>query len=81
MSAGLKQKTHKAFEMSVDGYRIVCVVHYDQKVNPYHLYLKWYDGGFHVKQVARYCNLVSVICHIKEWMVSNHIGYKDPFDT
>ena len=79
MAAQLKQKTQKVLDMGVDGYHIVCVVNHEQAVNPYHLYVKWYDGASHMKQVARYQNFVSVIEHIRTWMHNNHIGFKDVF--
>lgn len=78
MAAELKQKSHKVLDMSVDGYTLMCVVHYDQMANPYHLYVKWYDGATrYVKQLARYQNLVSIVDHIRTWMYNNHIGFKD----
>lgn len=79
MAAGLKQKTRKVLDISVEGYTLICVVHYDQMTNPYHLYMKWYDGGPHLKQVARYGNFISVVEHIRAWMHDNHIGFKDVF--
>lgn len=79
MAAGLKQKTRKVLDVSVDGFNLICVVHYDQTTNPYHLYVKWYDGGNKLKQVARYGNFISVIEHVRTWMHNNHIGFKDVF--
>lgn len=79
MAAGLKQKTRKVLDMGVDGYNLICVVHYEQMTNPYHLYVKWYDGQTHLKQVARYGNLISVVEHIRTWMHNNHIGFKETF--
>jgi hypothetical protein len=77
MAAVLKQKTHKVLDIEVEGFKVVCVVHYEQATNPFHLYVKWYDGGWKLKQVARYGNFISVIEHIRTWMHSNHIGFKD----
>jgi hypothetical protein len=79
MAAGLKQKTHKVFELEAEGYYLTCIVHYDQMTNPYHLYVSWYDGGKKLKQLARYGNLVSVIEHVRTWMHNNHIGFKGVF--
>ena len=59
MAAGLKQKTHKVLDIEVEGFKVVCVVHYEQATNPFHLYVKWYDGGWKLKQVARYQNFFS----------------------
>ena len=75
----MKQKTRKVLDMCVDGYNLICVVHYEQMTNPYHLYIKWYDVQTHLKQVARYGNLISVVDHIRTWMHNNHIGFKDVF--
>lgn len=79
MAAGLKQKTRKVLDMGIEGYNLICVVHYEQKVNPYHLYIKWYDGKTRLKQVARYGNFISVIEHIRQWMHKEHIGFEDVF--
>jgi len=77
MAAGLKQKTHKVLDIEVEGFNVVCVVHYEQMKDPYHLYVKWYDGAYHLKQVARYGNFISVVDHIRTWMHEKHIGFKD----
>ena len=79
MEARLKQKTRKVLDMDVDGYKLVCVVNYEQMKDPYHLYVKWYDGQTHLKQVARYGNFISVIEHIRTWMHNNNIGFVDVF--
>lgn len=79
MAASLKQKTQKVLDIGVEGYNLICIVNYEQMNNPYHLYLKWYDGGNHLKQLARYGNFISVIDHIRTWMHNNHIGFKDTF--
>ena len=79
MAAGLKIKTHKVLDISVEGYNLICIVNYEQMTNPYHLYVKWYDGKIRLKQVARYGNFISVIDHIRTWMHNNHIGFKDVF--
>ena len=81
MAAGLKQKTHKVLEMSVEGFKFICIVHYEQTTNPFHLYLKWYDGQTHMKQLARYGNFISVIEHIRNWMHAKHIGFDDGIQT
>lgn len=85
MNPGLERKTEKVLDMKVDGIRIYCVFHHDEKKNPYHLYCKWYeynsetDFGYHTKQVARYQNYISVIEHIRNYMHKAHVGFKDVF--
>lgn len=77
MAAGLKQKTHKVLDIEVEGFKVVRVVHYEQAINPFHLYVKWYDGGWKLKQVSRYQNFFSVVCAVKDWMQDRHIGFGD----
>lgn len=79
MSAGLKQKTHKVLDLEVEGYNFICIVHYEQMRNPYHLYVKWNDGQNRLKQVERYGNFISVVEHICMWMRRNNVGYKEWF--
>ena len=79
MTAGLKQKTHKVLDIEVEGFNLVGVVHYEQAQNPFHLYVKWYDGKTNLKQVARYQNFFSVVCAVKDWMQDKHIGFADCF--
>ena len=80
MAATLKQKTGKMLDIRVEGYHLICIMHYDQKTNPYHLYLQWRDdNGNHLKQVARYGNFISVIEYIRIWMHNNDIGFIDVF--
>jgi hypothetical protein len=79
MAASLKQKTHKVLDIEVEGFNIVCVVHYEQATNPFHLYVKWYDGKWCLKQLARYQNFFSVVCAVKDWMQDRHIGFGDCF--
>jgi hypothetical protein len=80
-----ERKTQKVLDMTVDGLRFYCVFHYHEKINPYHLYLMWYeyhsenDFGWHRKQVERYGNFISVIEHIRHYMHTNNIGFKDFF--
>lgn len=78
MAAGLKQKTHKVLDIEVEGFNLVCIVHYEQERNPYHLYIKWYDGKLNLKQLARYGNFISVVDHIRTWMHNKHLGFNDP---
>lgn len=81
----MEHKTTKVLDMTVDGIHIFCIFHYDEKTNPYHLFLSWYGYkdsehcGRHRKQVARYQNFISVIEHIRNYMHVNHKGFTDVF--
>ena len=78
-------KTEKVLDIRVEGNWFICVFHHDEKVNPYHLYQKWYeyngdqDYGWHQKQIERYGNFISVIDHVRIWMYNNNVGFKDVF--
>ena len=79
MQTSLWRKTHKVLDIEVEGFNLICIVHYDQKTNPYHLYVKWYDGKTNLKQVARYQNFISVVDHVRQWMHNRHVGFKETF--
>ena len=74
----MEKKSRKVLDLNIEGHNLSCVAYYDKK-NPYRLYLNWYDGRMHRKQVAAYGNFISVIEHIRAWMHNNHVGFKDCF--
>lgn len=79
MIPNLERKTMKVLDMNVEGINFVCILHFDEKTNPYHLYLRWYDGKMRQKQIRRYQNFHSVICNIKQWMEKTGKGMQDIF--
>lgn len=79
MSAELKQKTEKVMDIGIEGTRFICIFNHTQKTNPYHLYMQVWDNGRKLRQVERYGNLISVVDHIRYWMVKNNKGFIDTF--
>ena len=73
-------KTKKVLDINVEGVNFVCIFAVHTNHNPYMLFIRWYDGGWHRKQLARYQNFVSVICHIHDYCFENHWGFVDCFD-
>lgn len=73
-------KTKKVLDINVEGVNFVCIFAVHTNHNPYMLFIRWYDGGWHRKQLARYQNFVSVICHIHDYCLENHWGFVDCFD-
>lgn len=73
-------KTKKVLDINVEGVNFVCIFAVHTNHNPYMLFIRWYDGGWHRKQLARYQNFVSVICHIHDYCFENHWGFVDWFD-
>lgn len=55
-------RTKKVLELNDNGIIIECVKDYTQAYNPYRVYRKWWDGGWHRKQMERYSNIESVLC-------------------
>lgn len=41
----------------------------DDKYNPYRLYKVWYDRGWHRKQLVKYADFESLICHIYQMVM------------
>ena len=72
-----EQKTRKVLDINVEGKHFICIFFENVKVNPYHLYEKWYDNGWHKKQIEAYGNFVSVLDHLRNYATWNEWGYKD----
>lgn len=58
--------THQVMTLSphYDGYHYVVIYNSSLTVNPYILYRKWYNMGWHRKKVAQYGNLDSCLFHL-----------------
>lgn len=76
MAAQLAHKTHKVLEIEIDsGFSLVCVVNYEENVNPFYLYAKWFDGKQRKQLLTRMGCLHAVVDYVCDWMHDRHIGY------
>lgn len=41
----------------------------EDRINPYKVYRRWYDGGWHQKQAAKYGNLHSCLLYIEDRVI------------
>lgn len=58
-------KNRKILDINYNGFKVTAYVT-DDKRNPFRLYRVWWDGGEHRKQIAKYGDFYSVICHIHQ---------------
>jgi len=61
-------KTVKLAEINLGGMTATCIKQLDGSVNPYWLYANWYDGKSHRKLIAKYADMVSVLCHVTNFL-------------
>ena len=61
-------KTVKVLHIDLGGIETTCVKHLEDKNNPFWLYAEWYDGKQHRKLIAKYADMVSVLCHITNYL-------------
>lgn len=57
-------KTYQIMNVSDHGHNYVCIYDSTANYNPYKLYRKWYDKGWHRKKVAEYCEFQSILWHL-----------------
>lgn len=57
-------KTMQVMNICDSGRHYVCVKHLDTTRNPYKLYRKWYDMGWHQKKVVEYQDFESILWHL-----------------
>lgn len=62
----MEAKTSQVLSVSCGGRHFVCIFYCDSLVNPYKLYCKWYDHGWHRKKVAEYGDFSSVLFYLVE---------------
>lgn len=77
---GVVMESFKVLDLTADGKSFFCVYTKGDK-NPYRLYRKWWNNGWHRKQVARYANFASVLFWLTDYSESNHWGYRDGGDA
>lgn len=54
------KNTMKIMEVMIKDYRYLVVKDNRSKSNPYKVYRKWWDGGWHRKKITEYADLESV---------------------
>lgn len=57
-------KTRKIMEMNDRNNHYICILDTTAKHNPYKIYRKWYDDGWHRKKVNEYGDFQSVLWYI-----------------
>jgi len=57
--------TRKIMDIELWGKKYFCI-HEPGAVNPYKLYEKWYDRGWHRKKIAEYGNMDSIMFHLMQ---------------
>ena len=57
-------KTRKVLDICESGNHFVCIYDSSKVSNPYILYTKWYDKGWHRKKVIEYADFPSVLYHL-----------------
>ena len=57
-------KTMQVMNISDRGDHFVCIKHLEDRHNPYKLYRKWWDGGWHRAKVVEYGDFESVLWHL-----------------
>lgn len=65
----------KVLEINEGQIHLECIKDCDTTRNPFRLYRKWWDGGWHRKQIVRYGNFESVMWHIHEMMLEKNLGW------
>lgn len=73
----MSAKIVKCMDMCVEGKRFVCKHHIGAKRNPYKLYEKWYDGGWHQKKIIEYQNFISVLDFLRLHAYTHNIGFQE----
>lgn len=56
----MEQKTEKILEVVIKDTRWLVIKENKYPANPYRMYEKWWDGGWHRKRVTEYADLKSV---------------------
>lgn len=57
-------KTYQVMNICEGGHHWVCIYDTAAKRNPYKLYQKWYDMGWHKRKVVEYADFQSVLWHL-----------------
>lgn len=65
----------KVMEINEGRYIIECIKDDSVKFNPYRVYQKWYNAGWHRKQIEKYANFESVIYFLVDFMHTHDTGW------
>lgn len=60
----------KILECNYDGFHITVEFH-EGKTNPYGIYRKWWDMGWHKKQLTKYADFKSCLCFVADQYSDN----------
>ena len=71
-------KTTKCLDIVAEGKHFVCTFTPSRR-NPYQLYHKWYDRGWHQRKLVEYANFLSVIYWLEQYGNQNRWGFRDVF--
>lgn len=73
-----KPTKQKVMDILVEDRNYICILDRAEKHgNVYRLYERWYDNGWHRKQLIAYANFISVIEHIRQIAFNDHWGFQD----
>ena len=63
----MAQKTMKVLDICENGCWLVCIKDCTGALNPYRLYLKWYEPGhcYRKKQIGKYADFMSVLTAVR----------------
>ena len=59
-------KTYQVMNVDCKGIKLICIYDTTAKWNPYKLYQKSYDNGWHRKKITEYTDFQSVLYHLVE---------------
>ena len=71
-------KSRKVMEINVEWQNFICIM-YPGKRNPYKVFRKWYDGGWHRQKVEEYANFISVVEWVRAYAYEHEWGFQDVF--
>ena len=57
-------KTMQVLNICDRGKHYVCIRRLDTNLNPYKLYIKWFDTGWHKKKIVEYQDFESILWHL-----------------
>ena len=69
-------KTRKIFECSFGGQYVVIIYH-DGETNPFRIYRKYWNGGWHKKILEKYADFNSCLCFIDSYYRENTNVYSE----
>ena len=59
-------KQRKVMDVMHRGQNLICIKT-DDKLNPYRVYLRWYEQGSHRRELVRYATMESVLYFVYDY--------------